>query len=210
MQLTLDAQTEYTILRPDTTLREIELLCRKAVENNVAAICVPPLLAEKARAFLADAPVKLSTVISYPYGYSVIEAKLAEIIMAMVDGVDELDVVINMTALKNNDWQYLATELNTILPVIRKKKKSIKIVVESALLTEDELIKCCDLYGIAGIDFLVLSSGISGAVPPAEMIRFVRSHLAEAVGIKVSGNFLSQQEMHALVAAGAGRIGQAI
>ncbi len=210
MQQTVDSQTEYTILKPDTTLREVELLCKKAVENNVAAICVPPLLAEKAKVFLAGSPVKLATVISYPYGYSVIEAKLAEIIMAMVDGVDELDVVINMTALKNNDWQYLATELNTILPVIRKKNKLMKIVLESALLTEDELIKCCDLYGIAGIDFLVLSSGISGANPSAETVRFVRSHLADSVGIKVSGNFLSQQEMPALLTAGAGRIGQVI
>jgi deoxyribose-phosphate aldolase len=210
MQPTIDAQTEYTILKPDTTLREIELLCKKAVENNVAAICVPPLLVEKAKAFLGGAGVKLATVISYPYGYSVIEAKLAEIIMAMVDGVDELDVVVNMTALKNNDWQYLATELNTILPVIRKKNKSIKIVLESALLTEDELVKCCDLYGIAGIDYLVLSSGISGAIPPDETIRFVRSQLADSVGIKVSGNFLNQQEMTALLNAGAGRIGQLI
>lgn len=210
MQQTPESQTEYTILRPETTLREVELLCKKAVENSVAAICVPPLLAEKAKVLLAGAPVRLATVISYPYGYSVIEAKLAEIIMAMVDGVDELDVVINMTALKNNDWQYLATELNTILPVIRKKNKSIKIVLESALLSDDELIKCCDLYGIAGVDFLVLSSGISGSVPTAETIRLVRRHLTDAVGIKVSGNFRNQQEIASCITAGAGRIGQVI
>ncbi len=210
METTLASQTEYTIIKPDTSLREIELLCKKAMGDNVAAICVPPLLADKAKAFLAGSPVKLATVISFPYGYSVIESKLAEIIMAMVDGVDELDVVINMTALKNNDWQYLATELTTLLPVIRKKKKLIKIVLESSLLTEDELIKCCDLYGMAGIDFLVLSTGTLNEVPSAKLIRSVRSHLAESVAIKVSGNFLSQQEFPVLIAAGAGRIGQVI
>jgi deoxyribose-phosphate aldolase len=210
MQTTVASQTEYTIVKPDTSLREIELLCKKAVEDNVAAVCVPPLLAEKAKGYLDGSTVKLSTVIAFPYGYSVIEAKLAEIIMAIVDGVDELDVVINMTALKNNDWQYLATELNTILPVVRKKNKSIKIVVESSLLTEDELIKCCDLYGIAGIDYLVLSTGTTSAVPSVKLIESVRNHLADSVGIKVSGHFLNQQEFTSLIAAGAGRIGQVI
>jgi deoxyribose-phosphate aldolase len=210
MQTTVASHTEYTIVKPDTSLREIELLCKKAVEDNVAAVCVPPLLAEKAKGYLAGSTVKLSTVIAFPYGYSVIESKLAEIIMAMVDGVDELDVVINMTALKNNDWQYLATELNTILPVVRKKNKSIKIVVERSLLTEDELIKCCDLYGIAGIDFLALSTGTASAVPSVKLIQSVRNHLADSVGIKVSGNFLNQQEFTALITAGAGRIGQVV
>lgn len=210
MQTTLESLTEYTIVRPDTTLREIELLCKKAVENKVAAVCVPPLLAEKAKSFLEGSTMKLSTVIAYPYGYNVIEAKLAETIMAMVDGVDELNVVINMTALKNNDWQYLATELNTILPVIRKKNKSISIVIESGLLTDEELLKCCDLYGISGVDFISLSTGSGPAVPGVDKIGFVRHHLADAIGIKLFGNFIDPQEISRLVAAGAGRIGQVI
>ena len=209
MQTRLASSTEYSITKPDTTIREIELLCKRAVEDEVMAICVPPLLVEKAKVFLGDASVKVSTVISYPYGYSVIEAKLAEVIMAMVDGVDELDVVINLTALKNNDWQYLATELNTLLPVIRKRNKIFTVVLESALLTEDDLIKCCDLYGIAGVDFLSLATGTAQAVE-IDTIRLVRKHLAEAIGIKVSGKFHDAQQASAQMQAGASRIAQVI
>jgi deoxyribose-phosphate aldolase len=210
MHSTLAAQTEYILLNPGTTLQEVEQVCKKAIEGNIAAICVPPLLVEKAKKITEGSGVKIATVIGYPYGYSVIEAKLAEIIMAMVDGVDELDIVINMTALKNNDWQYLATELNTILPVIRKKQKTVKIVVDTALLTNDEIIKCCDLYGISGVDYLSLSTGMEIGSNPGDKLGLVRKHLADSVGIKLTGIFKYGEEANSLVEAGAGRIGRLI
>jgi deoxyribose-phosphate aldolase len=210
MHSTLAAQTEYILLNPGTTLQEVEQVCKKAIEGNIAAICVPPLLVEKAKKITEGSGVKIATVIGYPYGYSVIEAKLAEIIMAMVDGVDELDVVINLTALKNNDWQYLATELNTILPVIRKKQKTVKIVVDTALLTNDEIIKCCDLYGISGVDYLSLSTGMEIGSNPGDKLGLVRKHLADSVGIKLTGIFKDGEEANSLVEAGAGRIGRLI
>lgn len=209
MRTNFFSSTEYSITKPDTTVREIELLCKRAVEDAVVAVCVPPLLVEKAKSFLTDAPVKVVTVIAYPYGYSVIESKLAEIIMAMVDGVDELDVVVNLTALKNNDWPYLATELNTLLPVIRKKNKGLTIVLECGLLNDDELIKCCDLYGIAGVDFISLATG-TGHAAEIDLIRLVRKHLADAVGIKVSGRFLDPQQVAAQFQAGVARLAQVV
>jgi deoxyribose-phosphate aldolase len=210
MQLTIASQTEYISLKPGTTIQEIEKLCKKATDDNIAAVCVPPLLVEKAKKLTEGSSIKIVTVIGYPYGYSVIEAKLAEIIMAMVDGADELDIVINMTALKNNDWQYLATELNTILPVIRKKQKIIKIIIETSLLSDDEIIKCCDLYGISGVDYISLSTGIDRTNTSGEKAGLVRKHLADAVGIKLSGIFENEGETEALIAAGASRIGRFI
>ena len=210
MQSTLASHTEYTLLQPGTTLREIEGLCRRAIENNIAAVCVPPLLVEKAKLFTSGTVVKVATVIGYPYGYNVIEAKLAEIIMAMVDGADELDIVINMTALKNNDWQYLATELNTILPVIRKKQKTIKIIIEMSLLSDEEVTKCCDLYGIAGVDYLSLSTGIEIKSPSIDLVSLVRSQLADAVGIKVNKPIRSDEEMEEFLQAGVARIGKLV
>jgi deoxyribose-phosphate aldolase len=210
MQLTIASQTEYISLKPGTTIKEVEKLCKKAIDDNVAAVCVPPLLVEKAKKLTEGSSIKIATVIGYPYGYSVIEAKLAEIIMAMVDGADELDIVINMTALKNNDWQYLARELNTILPVIRKKQKVIKIIIETSLLSDDEIIKCCDLYGISGVDYISLSTGIEISSTSGEKAGLVRKHLADAVGIKISGIFKNEEETEGLIAAGAGRIGRFI
>ena len=131
---------DHTILKPTTTIADIEKICAEAKAYQFAAVCVPPLFVKKAKTALAGSTVKVATVIGFPFGYSAIEAKVAEIVLAIVDGADELDLVINISAIKNNDWQYLATEINTIMPLIRNKEKVIKIIIESGILTKEEII----------------------------------------------------------------------
>ena len=130
---------DLTALEQTVTLSDIERLCQEGIEKKVIAICVPPLFVKKAKALTAGSGVKVATVIGFPYGYSAIEAKLAEIVLAIIDGADELDMVVNITALKNNDWQYLAKEINTILPIIQNKGKLLKVVVECSLLSSEEI-----------------------------------------------------------------------
>ena len=190
----MENQIELTLLSPGTTIQNIEDLCNEAVKNNFAAICVPPLFVKKAKSCLQNSGIKVATVVGFPYGFNVVEAKLAEIIIAMVDGVDELNVAANISALKNNDWQYLARELNTILPVIRKQEKVIKIVLETGLLSTEELIKCCDLYGIAGVNFLSLSSGFKEPIALVETLCLIRKHLADQVNIMLAGSFVNEKE----------------
>src|SRR5882757_556296 len=114
---------DHTVLKPTTLVADIEKICREAVEYGFAAVCVPPLFVGKAKALTAGSGVKVPTVIGFPFGYSAIEAKIAETVLAIVDGADELDMVINISAVKNNDWQFLAGEITTIMPVIRSKNK---------------------------------------------------------------------------------------
>nr|WP_262919087.1 deoxyribose-phosphate aldolase [Niabella hibiscisoli] len=121
-------------------------------------MCTSPFV-KKTKELLQGTAVKTCTVIGFPFGYSAIEAKLAEVLLAIVDGADELDIVINLIALKNNDWQYLANEANHLIPIIKEKGKTVKIIIESGVLTDDEIIKCCELYGPAGIDYLKTSTG---------------------------------------------------
>ena len=194
MNTKAENQIELTLLSPGTTIQHIEDLCNEAVKNNFAAICVPPLFVKKAKSCLQNSGIKVATVVGFPYGFNVVEAKLAEIIIAMVDGVDELNVAANISALKNNDWQYLARELNTILPVIRKQEKVIKIVLETGLLSTEELIKCCDLYGIAGVNFLSLSSGFKEPIASVETFCSIRKHLADQVNIMLAGSFVNEKE----------------
>ena len=194
MNTKAENQIELTSLSPGTTIQHIEDLCNEAVKNNFAAICVPPLFVKKAKSCLQHSGIKVATVAGFPYGFNVVEAKLAEIIIAIVDGVDELNVAANITALKNNDWQYLARELNTILPVIRKQDKVIKIVLETGLLSTEELIKCCDLYGIAGVNFLSLSSGFKEPIASVETLCLIRKHLADQVNIMLAGSFVGDKE----------------
>jgi deoxyribose-phosphate aldolase len=198
---------DHTVLKPTTLVSDVEKLCVEAIENGFAAVCVPPLFVKKAKALCANTAVKVATVIGFPFGYSAVEAKLAETLLAIVDGADELDVVINISAVKNNDWQYLANELNTILPIIRGKNKVIKIIIESGILTDDEIIKCCDLYGIAGVDFIKTSTGYAEHGASVHAVKLIRKHAADSIKIKASGgikNFIFANE---LIKAGADRLG---
>ena len=143
---------DHTLLKPTCLVSDIEKLCAEAKQYDFAAVCVPPPFVKLAKEKTEGTSVKVATVIGFPFGYSATEAKIAEIILAMVDGADELDVVANISAIKNGDWTAIADEINHILPIVRSKQKVIKIIIESGVLTNDEIIKCCDIYGVAGIE----------------------------------------------------------
>ena len=128
---------DHTLLKPTATWKEIEVLCKEAMEYGFAAVCVPPLYVKKAKEMLANSKVKTATVIGFPFGYCAIEAKVAEIVLAIVDGAEELDMVINISAIKNNDWNFIASEINTIMPIIKNKERLIKVIIESGVLTDD-------------------------------------------------------------------------
>jgi len=198
---------DHTVLKPTTTLQDVEKLCEEALSYQFAAVCVPPLFVKKAKEILGSSSIKVATVIGFPFGYSAIEAKVAEVVLAIIDGADELDVVINISAIKNNDWQFLANEINAILPIIKNKNKIIKVIIESGILTDDEIIKCCDLYGAAGVDFMKTSTGYAEKGASIEAVKLMRKHLADNVLIKASGgikNFIFAKQ---LIQAGANRLG---
>jgi deoxyribose-phosphate aldolase len=198
---------DHTVLKPTTTVADVEQLCAEAKAYSFAAVCVPPLFVKKAVGLVSGSGVKVATVIGFPFGYSAIEAKLAETVLAIVDGADELDVVINISAIKNNDWQFLANEINTLLPIIRQKNKVIKIIIESGVLTDNEIIKCCDLYGAAGVDFMKTSTGYAQTGATVEAVKLMRRHLADTVKIKASGGIKNYTFAMQLIAAGADRLG---
>ena len=205
--MNIAAYIDHTILKPTTTQADIVKLCTEALENNFAAVCVPPLFVKMAKQMVTNTTVKVATVIGFPFGYSAIEAKVAEIILAIIDGADELDVVINIGAIKNNDWQFLANEINTLMPIIRKQQKVIKIIIESGILTNAEIIKCCDLYGAAGVDFLKTSTGYAEVGATLEAVVLIRKHLTNSIKIKASGGIKSYTFAKQLIAAGADRLG---
>ena len=205
--MNIAAYIDHTILKPTTTQADILKLCTEALENNFAAVCVPPLFVKMAKQMVTNTTVKVATVIGFPFGYSAIEAKVAEIILAIIDGADELDVVINISAIKNNDWQFLANEINTLMPIIRKQQKVIKIIIESGILTNAEIIKCCDLYGAAGVDFLKTSTGYAEVGATLEAVALIRKHLTNSIKIKASGGIKSYTFAKQIIAAGADRLG---
>lgn len=205
--MNINGYIDHTNLKPNVLVADIEKLCKEAMQYNFIAVCVPPPMIRIAKNFLKERNVKTATVIGFPFGYSAIEAKIAEIALAIVDGADELDMVINLIALKNNDWQYLANEINHVMPLIKQNNKIIKIIIESGILTDEEIIRCCELYGAAGIDFLKTSTGYAekGATP--EAVALMRKHLPAAVQIKASGGIRTYAFAQQLIEAGATRLG---
>jgi deoxyribose-phosphate aldolase len=196
---------DHTCIKPDTTMGDVEKLCREAVDYKINTVCVPPLFIKTAKALTAGTAVKCAAVVGFPFGYSAIEAKVAEIVLGIIDGADELEMVINTGAVKNNDWQYLASEINTVMSVVKTKAKKMTVILETNLMTEDEIIKACDIYGAAGVDYVKAGTGTIDNILVAEQVKIIRKHLAERVHIKVGTGIKNYSDAINLFAAGANR-----
>ena len=207
MKMNIAPYIDHTVLKQTTMLADVEKVCKEAVEYGFAAVCVPPLYVKKAKEFLGESVVKIATVIGFPFGYCAIEAKVAEIVLAIVDGADELDMVVNISAIKNGDWTFIANEINTVMPIVRNKSKVIKVIIESGILTEEEIIKCCDIYGAAGVDYVKTSTGFAEKGASIHDVQLIRAHLADSIKIKASGGIRSYSFAKELINAGANRIG---
>ncbi|MEI8075493.1 MAG: deoxyribose-phosphate aldolase [Bacteroidota bacterium] len=203
----LNQYIDHTVLKPATLVADIEKLCIEAIQYQFAAVCVPPNFVKLAKTLTANSSVKVATVIGFPFGYSAVEAKIAEIVLAMVDGADELDVVANISAIKNKDFTYIANEINHIMPIIKSKGKTIKVIIESGILTDEEIIACCDIYGAAGIDYLKTSTGYAEKGASVSAVKLFRLHLPAQVQIKASGGIRDYAFAKELVDAGATRLG---
>ena len=198
---------DHTLLKPVCTSADINKLCREAIEFGFAAVCVPPFVVKQAVRTLEGTPVKTATVIGFPMGYSSLESKVSEIQEAIMDGADELDAVINLIALKNGDWSYLEKEMQQLGARIHEKEKIIKVIVESGVLTRDELIRCCELYGKLGIDFMKTSTGYAEKGASVSDVQLMRTQLPRQVKIKASGGIRHYAFAAELIEAGADRLG---
>ncbi|MET3875760.1 deoxyribose-phosphate aldolase [Chitinophaga sp. OAE865] len=198
---------DHTVLKPTTTLEDVKQLCMQCVEYDFAAACVPPLYVKLAKQFLGATNTKIATVIGFPFGYSAIEAKVAETVLAIVDGADELDMVINISAVKNKDWEFLEKEIANIMYLVREKQKVIKIIIESGILLEEEIVQCCQLYAKYGVDFMKTSTGYAERGATVEAVKLMRANLPANIQIKASGGIRTFALAKELIAAGATRIG---
>lgn len=197
---------DHTILKPTTLTNEVKTLCEEAMQYDFAAVCVPPPFVKTAKNIISN-KIKVATVIGFPFGYSAIEAKIAEIILAEIDGADEFDMVINLLALKNNDWQFLANEINHIVPIINTKNKTLKVIIESGILSKEEILRCCELYSAAGVHYLKTSTGYAEKGASVESVALMRKHLLSHIKIKASGGIKTKEFAYQLIEAGADRIG---
>lgn len=203
----LNRYIDHTVLKPTTTLEDIKKLCMEAVEYDFAAVCVPPPFVKLAKTFVGNTSTKVATVIGFPFGYSAIEAKVAESVLSIIDEADELDMVANILAIRNGDWDYVEKEIGTMMPLVRNKQKVIKVIIESGILLEEEIIKCCGLYAKYGVDFVKTSTGYAEKGASVEAVALMRKHLPANIQIKASGGIRTFAFAQELITAGATRIG---
>jgi deoxyribose-phosphate aldolase len=198
---------DHTLLKSACSSADIHKLCREAIEFRFAAVCVPPFVVKQAVQALEGSSVKTATVIGFPMGYSSLDSKMSEINGALTDGADELDTVINLIALKSGDWSYLEKEMQRQVALIHEKGKIIKVIVESGVLTRDELIRCCGIYGDMGIDFMKTSTGYAEKGASVSDVQLMRTQLPPQVRIKASGGIRHYAFAKELLEAGADRLG---
>jgi len=198
---------DHTLLHPATTTADIQRLCAEAVQHQFAAVCVSPYHVFTAAEALRDSDVKVATVVGFPMGYSSTESKIAAIKKAIADGADEIDMVQNLSALKNKDWAYISGETAACLQPLRLHNKSLKVIVETALITDEELIRCCELYAQRKVDFVKTSTGFAAEGATLKAVQLMRKHLPETIFIKASGGIRTFDFAFELIEAGAARIG---
>jgi len=197
---------EHTNLKPTVTGKDIDLLIKEAKENQFVGVCVPPFWVKRAAREIGDDDIQLVTVIGFPLGYNMTETKVEEMKLAIRDGADELDLVMNVSAIKDGmPWPKI--EFAKCSKLAHDEYKILKVIIETALLTEDEIKKACMLCADAGVDYVKTSTGFASAGAKVEHIKLMREVLPSNVGIKASGGIKNYEQAVAMIEAGADRLG---
>ena len=205
--MTLAARIDHTLLRPDATEAQIMQLCQEAVSHGFANVCVPPCYVAFAAAQLADTDVAICTVIGFPLGYATSSVKFKEAEVAMYDGATELDMVINIAALKSGKAELVQAEILDLADLCHVHQALLKVIIETALLTEEEIVLACQLCVGGEADFVKTSTGFASRGASVADVELMRRSLPENVRIKAAGGIRTRAAALALIAAGADRIG---
>jgi deoxyribose-phosphate aldolase len=197
---------EHTNLKPDLTDKQIDQLVRDAAESEFIGVCVPPFWVKRAAREIAGKNILLITVIGFPLGYQMTESKITEIEIAIKDGADELDVVMNISAFKTG-MPWTKVELAKCSKLIHEAGKIMKVIIETAYLSDQEIIKACGIGSDSGADFLKTSTGFAMEGAKPDHIKLMRSVLPANVGIKASGGISTWSKAKEMIDSGADRIG---
>ncbi len=203
----LGRMIDHTLLKPEATREQITQLCAEAKKYNFASVCINPSYVSLCAKLLRDTPVKVCTVIGFPLGATTTAAKAFEGDHALRDGARELDMVINVGRLKSGDYEYVENDIFAVVSTARRYGALTKVIIETALLTDEEKIKACLLAKRAGADFVKTSTGFSKGGATVGDIALMRRVVGSAMGVKASGGVRTREEALAMVASGADRIG---
>ena len=197
------AHIDHTVLKPDTKWEQVAQICEEALRYHTASVCIPSYFVAKARK--SYPALNIRTVIGFPIGYTPAEAKAAETRIAAENGADEIDMVINVSALKDGEDAIVLEEIKAVRAACAGK--ILKVIVETCYLTEDEKIRVCGLVTEGGADYIKTSTGFGTAGAELADIALFKAHIEKNVKIKAAGGIRTREQMEAFLDAGCDRIG---
>jgi deoxyribose-phosphate aldolase len=197
---------DHTILKPDATIEEVKKVCSEAKQYNFASVCINPYYAKLVSKELAGTEVKTCVVIGFPLGANNKEVKAFEATNAVANGAQEVDMVINISALKDKEYDVVEEDIKEVVNCV-KGKAVVKVIIECCLLTKEEKVMACKLSLKAGADFVKTSTGFSTSGATIEDVKLMRETVGENVGVKAAGGIRDYKTTMEMINAGASRIG---
>lgn len=196
---------DHTILKADATKEAVIKICKEAKEHSFMSVCVNGYYTSLVAKELEGSDVKVCTVVGFPLGQMSTAAKAAETMLAVADGADEIDMVINVGALKDQEYEIVLSDIKAVKKACGNAL--LKVIIETCLLTEEEKVKACELSKEAGADFVKTSTGFSTGGATAEDVALMRRCVGEELGVKASGGIRNKETAIAMIEAGASRLG---
>lgn len=201
---TILEKCDHTLLRVDCTSAEIRALCDQAIKYNCASVCIPPCHVAGAKRYVGER-MKICTVIGFPNGYMTTAAKAFEAADAVKNGADEIDMVINLSMVKDACWDAVAADITAVREATRGH--ILKVIIECCLLTEEEKVKMCEIVSACGADFIKTSTGFSKGGATREDVALMREHCPASIKVKAAGGISSLQDAEDFINLGAERLG---
>ncbi len=198
---------DHTLLKPEATADQVTQLCREALKFGFASVCVQPFYVLLAGSLLQNSTVKVCTVIGFPSGATLSECKRFEASEVLRLGARELDMVINIGALKSADHAAVQADIQAVAEVTHQGGAILKVIIETALLTREEKIKACELAVAAGAEFVKTSTGFAGGGATVADVTLMRQVVGTRAKVKASGGIRSAADFQAMISAGADRVG---
>jgi deoxyribose-phosphate aldolase len=198
---------DHTLLKPDATQDQVAQLCYEAKKHSFASVCVNPSYVKLCADLLKDSDVLVCTVIGFPLGATSTEAKAFEAQKALRDGAMEVDMVINVGALKSRDYELVERDIAAVARAVHAGGAILKVIIEAALLSDEEKVAACQLAKVARADFVKTSTGFGPGGATAEDVALMRRVVGLGMGVKASGGIRTYEDAKKMIAAGASRIG---
>jgi deoxyribose-phosphate aldolase len=198
---------DHTLLKSDATEEDVKKLCDEAKEYHFASVCVNPSYVKYCTSELNGSDVKVCTVIGFPLGANCTEIKRLEAVQALEEGAQELDMVINVGKLKSGEYDFVFNDINQVVLAAKRWKAVCKVIIETALLTDEEKVRACLIAKNAKADFVKTSTGFSKGGATAGDVALMKYVVGSSVGVKASGGIKSHEDAKAMIESGADRIG---